>query len=261
MQRSTGYILGFAGAMCVICSVFVAGAAVSLKDRQEENKVIDRQSKVLSVAGLIDASAPVDGEKVKSLFATRIKPVVIDRKSGKIDADADAAAFDMDATMAAPETSILAPANDAKVQRLPNQVLLYQRVDGEKVEALIVPVQGKGLWSTLFGFLALEPDAQTVIGLTFYAHGETPGLGGEIENPRWQGLWKGRKVFGPDGKPVISVSKGQAGSVEADPTHVDGLSGATLTSRGVTNLIQFWLGEEGYGPYLDLYRKEAGINE
>ncbi|MGB0764601.1 MAG: NADH:ubiquinone reductase (Na(+)-transporting) subunit C, partial [Luminiphilus sp.] len=107
-----------------------------------------------------------------------------------------------------------------------------------------------GLWSTLYGFVALESDGNTIAGLGFYEHKETPGLGGEVDNPRWKNLWKGKQVY-RDGAVAISVVKGSVdqGS-DAANWQVDGLSGATLTSRGVSNLVQYWLGEDGFEPYL-----------
>ena len=93
-------------------------------------------------------------------------------------------------------------------------------------------------------------DLQTIEGLVFYQHGETPGLGGEIDNPKWRALWKDRKAFDSAGEIEISVIKGQAGTPERDPHHVDGLSGATITARGVTHLLHFWLGQHGFQPYL-----------
>jgi len=122
---------------------------------------------------------------------------------------------------------------------------------------VVLPVEGKGLWSTLYGFLALDKDVNTIKGLTFYQHGETPGLGGEVDNPKWKALWPGRKAFGDDGQPKIAVIKGQAGPVAEDPYQVDGLSGATITARGVSHLVQFWLGTHGFGPYLKQF-KERG---
>ena len=106
------------------------------------------------------------------------------------------------------------------------------------------------LWSTLYGFLALDARTFEIQGITFYQHGETPGLGGEIDNPKWKALWPGKRAFDENMNPVIEVVKGQA---SAD-NEVDGLSGATMTSRGVTNLLRFWLGENGYGPYLKWFR-------
>ena len=94
--------------------------------------------------------------------------------------------------------------------------------------------------------------------MTFYEHKETPGLGGEVDNPRWKALWDGRKAFDAAGVPEIQVVKGLAGSVDDAPHDVDGLAGATMTSRGVTNLLRFWLGEAGFQSYLDRLREERG---
>ena len=131
--------------------------------------------------------------------------------------------------------------------------------DAEELEMVVIPVEGYGLWSTLYGFLALDKDTRTVRGLAYYEHGETPGLGGEVENPRWVALWPGRKVFDENGNVAIRVIKGAAGPPESDPYRVDGLSGATITSRGVTNMLAFWLGDDAYGPFLDQFRSARSI--
>jgi Na+-transporting NADH:ubiquinone oxidoreductase subunit C len=120
---------------------------------------------------------------------------------------------------------------------------------------LVLPIQGLGLWSTLYGFLAIDADGNTIRGITYYQHAETPGLGGEVDNPRWKSLWPGRKIY-DDGEPAIQVIKGAAGPPAQDPYRVDGLSGATLTSNGVTFMLEFWLGPNGFGPYLDRLREE-----
>ena len=135
-------------------------------------------------------------------------------------------------------------------------VYLAKTEDGQ-IDKIILPVHGYGLWSTLYGFLALEADANTVAGLGFYSHAETPGLGGEVDNPKWKAQWPGKEVY-KDGEPIVELVKG--GVSEQTPNadyKVDALSGATLTSRGVTNLLQFWLGEDGYGPYLKKFRQES----
>jgi Na+-transporting NADH:ubiquinone oxidoreductase subunit C len=112
----------------------------------------------------------------------------------------------------------------------------------------------------LYGFVALRADFDTIHGLTFYKHGETPGLGGEVDNPRWRAKWADRKVFDENFDPAIRVIKGPAGPPEEAPFEVDGLSGATITSNGVTYLMQFWLGEDGFGPYLEKLRSEGGAS-
>ncbi len=127
----------------------------------------------------------------------------------------------------------------------------YLLRSGADIEKIVLPVHGYGLWSTLYGFLALEGDGNTVAGITFYEHGETAGLGGEVDNPAWKALWPGKAIYADDGRVALKVVKGAVNPKAAGAEHqVDGLSGATLTSRGVENLVSYWMGDAGYGPIL-----------
>lgn len=256
-KNSTLYTVIFAAAVCLICGVAVASSAVGLREQQETNKVVDKKSKVLAAAGLLP-EGKVDAATITSLYEENVVPKVFNLKSGAPAEGIDAGTFDLKKAMKDPEMSTDAPENAAKVPRIPENSLVYEIQKDGKIESLVLPVEGKGLWSTLYGFLALSSDTQTVQGLIFYQHGETPGLGGEVDNPNWRQLWVGRKAFDAEFTPALEVLKGPAGSVEEDPHHVDGLSGATITSRGVTNLVQFWLGEHGYGPTLEQYRAGLG---
>lgn len=257
MQHSTGYILLFAAMVCGVCSVFVAGSAVVLEPRQIANATLDRQKQVLTVAGLMEPGEKLSAAEADQLFASNIDPEVVDLKTGVVVEGVDAATFDQRKLAADPKTSSLAPDNPAKVRRLPDHGMVYRVMRRGKFESVIVPISGQGLWSTLYGYIALGPDGQTIQGITFYEHGETPGLGGEVDNPAWKALWVGRKAFDARWRPQIWVKKGKAGSPEADPYNVDGLSGATITSRGVGNLVRFWLGENGFGPYLASVRQAS----
>ena len=128
---------------------------------------------------------------------------------------------------------------------------VYQVKEGDVVKQIILPVNGYGLWSTLYGFLAIESDGQTIVGLSFYEHAETPGLGGEVDNPKWKGLWSGKKIYEANGEVGIDVIKGSVIPGSANEAfEVDGLAGATLTSRGVGNMLKYWMGVEGYEKYL-----------
>lgn len=258
MQTDALKTIGFAAAVCVVCSIFVAGAAVSLKDRQEENRVLDLRSKVLLVANLAEPGVPLEREVINERFEQNLSAAVIELETGET-ADLDPLTYNQRAATQDPERSEAAPANPAKVSRVPDHALIYQLVEDDEVQRVILPVQGYGLWSTMYGFIALSGDLETIEGITFYEHGETAGLGGEVDNPRWQALWPGRQAFDESWEPQIEVIKGNAGPVESDPYRVDGLAGATLTSRGVTNLLHFWLGDNGFGPFLDRYRAERGI--
>nr|WP_293275380.1 NADH:ubiquinone reductase (Na(+)-transporting) subunit C [Nannocystis sp.] len=157
-----------------------------------------------------------------------------------------------------PATSTTAPENAAKVFRLPNNALVYHVLKDGKTDTLILPIEGYGLWSVLYGYLAVDKDANTIKGITFYAHAETPGLGGEVDNPKWKALWPGRKIYDDKGQPALSVIKGNAGDPKTDPHHVDGLSGATITSNGVSNLMKFWFGKDGFGPYMAKFKASQG---
>lgn len=250
-QPSTSYTFGFAAGICLVCSLFVSGAAVALAERQELNKVLDKQKKVLSVAQIIEEGASPSAEEVKELFATKIDVKVVDMKSGKeVEAPFDVGTYDQKKASKDPGMSFEVEPNDAKVSRIPNHALVYCVKEADGCGQYILPIEGKGLWSTLRGFLSLDKDLGTIRGITFYEHGETPGLGGEIDNPAWKALWPGRKAFDSDGKPAIKVIKGKAGSVTEAPHAIDGLSGATLTSKGVSSLVRYWLGDTGFGPYL-----------
>ena len=120
------------------------------------------------------------------------------------------------------------------------------RDESNQVSRVVLPVHGSGLWDLMYGFLALDADGNTVRELVYYKHKETPGLGGEIQNPSWKAKWTGKQVF-RDGDLAIQVKK-NAG--DADMYAVDALSGATLTSNGVQNTLTYWMGENGFGPYL-----------
>jgi Na+-transporting NADH:ubiquinone oxidoreductase subunit C len=202
MERSTNYILVFATAVCLVCSIFVSAAAVALKDRQDLNKKIDMQKKVLLVAGVLGGDDGVADTEIPGLFEKSIEARVVNLKSGEI-SKTDPATYDQLKASKDPATSIAvgsAAATAAGVARIPNEAFVYV---SKKDQRLIFPIEGKGLWSTLYGFLALNSDLNTVEGIIFYQHGETPGFGGEIENPRWTGLWPGKKLF--DGKGTTAI--------------------------------------------------------
>ena len=257
-QHSNAYIIGFAAAVCLVCSIVVSSSAVALRPRQVFNKELDRQKQVLMVAGLIEAGQKVAPADVDELFTTSIVPKVVELSTGVYDTSTDPAAYDQRKASKDPALSKPAGPNPAGVVRLPYKALLYQKVVDGEVEMLILPIEGKGLWSTLYGYLALDADTTTVEGITFYDQKETAGLGGEIANPAWQAKWPGRRAFDDRGEVAIEVIKGAAGPPADDPFRVDGLSGATITARGVSHLVRFWLSDDGFGPYLDQFRSREG---
>jgi Na+-transporting NADH:ubiquinone oxidoreductase subunit C len=254
------YTILFAGAVCVACAILVSSAAVSLGDLQDQNALLDKQKNVLYAAGLAKPEDNLTAEQVAERFST-VKAVVVDLETGEEVADVDAATYDQQKAKADPAMSHEAPPNAAVIKRLPKYAVVYHVLnDAGEVEMVVLPVEGYGLWSTLLGFLALDADTTTIRGITYYSHKETPGLGGEVDNPGWKALWPGRQVYDENWKPAIEVIKGQAGPPARDPHNVDGLTGATITSRGVTHMMDFWFGENGFGPYLEKFRQAHSVS-
>ena len=231
----------------LLCSSFVASAAIVLKPRQVENAIVEMRRNVLEVAGLWAPEAEVD-----TLFES-VEPRVVELETGAYADDIDPEAYDPADAAKDPDQSVEIPGaiDVAKLGRRAKYARVYLiRGEGE-IRKIILPISGYGLWSTLYGFLALEADGNTVSDITFYAHGETPGLGDFIVKPAWRALWRGKRAYDDSGELELKVVKGRVSA--DDPLadyHVDGVSGATLTGNGVSNIIKYWLGDNGYGPFL-----------
>jgi len=245
---STSKTLIVAFSLCIVCSIVVSAAAVLLKPAQEANKIQDLKRNVLAAAGMYDDSVSVDEQFGQ--ISTRI----VDLRTGKFAEDVNAESYDQRKAAKDPAASdaLTSDQDLAKVARREHYAIIYlvEGADGS-IDKIILPVRGYGLWSTLYGFIALESDADTVAGLGFYEHAETPGLGGEVDNPRWKASWPGKKVY-RDGEVAIGLIKGAVDPANANASwEIDGLAGATLTARGVTNLVRFWLGENGFEPFLN----------
>lgn len=259
-RSSAAYTVGFSAVVCLVCAVLVSSAAVALRERQAVNVELDRKRNVLLAAGALRAGEDVPREEVEARFGS-FEIVAVDLRTGEEDPAFEVEGYDATRALADPGASRAAPANAAQLARLPNHALVYKQLDEDgRLSLLVLPLEGKGLWSTMYGFLALEADLTTIRGLTYYQHGETPGLGGEVDNPRWRALWPDREAYDEGGAVAIEVTRGAAGPARTDPHRVDGLAGATLTSRGVTNMLRFWLGDSGFGPYLEgLKSRDANV--
>lgn len=243
--------------LCLVCSVIVSGAAVALKPLQIANKLDDKRKNILAVAG-IEGEGSID--ELFSQITTRMVNVEEGRYATEAElkeANIDVATYDQRKAAKTPALSKnLDSAQDiASIKRQANFAAIYLVEKDGAVDTIILPVHGYGLWSTLYGFLALEGDAETIKGLSFYSHAETPGLGGEVDNPKWKAVWKGKKLHNADGDIAIQLIKGKVDSSSANAAvEIDGLAGATLTARGVTNLVQFWVGENGFADFLKTFK-------
>ena len=239
----------------LLCSVLVSAAAVLLKPAQALNETRYRQKIVLEVAGLYD-----EGMNIGQGFAA-IDAQLVDLASGDYVTTQDARSFDVVAAASEPDSSVAIPdtLDLAGIRRRATMMPVYRVMDGDAVQQVILPVYGKGLWSTMYGYLSLSPDGSTVQGLRFYEHAETPGLGDQIEREEWLAQWPGTRLYGDDGQPRLEVVRGKVTGGPSAVYQVDGLSGATLTGQGVSRLLQYWIGPHAYGPYLEkLGAKEQG---
>ena len=257
---STRYTFMFAAAVCVACALLVSVAAVGLRERQETNARLYRQKNVLVAAGLVKPGESLSDRELLAIFEKNIRIRLVDLKTGELlpQGKVDEKNYDQRRARNDPATSRAAPPNEAQIQRLPNHAAVYLVMPkGDTVEQVVLPVEGVAMWGTAYGFIALDRDGNTVRGLTFYDQKETPGLGGEISNPKWQAHWHGRRVFDAQWQPKLTVVKGGAPSAEQDPHRIDALSGATITSNGVARMMAFWFSDNGFGPYLKRFREGA----
>ena len=259
-KNSVRYTVLFAAAVCIVCALMVAVAAVALQPRQEANARQYMQKNVLLAAGLATPERDLGAAEVQRLFRERIEIRLVDFASGQLlpPEKMNAADYDQRRARNDPAQSRAAPPNRAGIARLPNYGLVYFVKKDGRTEQVVLAIEGLGMWGTVYGFIALAPDGNTVTGLAFYDQKETPGLGGEIGNPKWQALWRGRSAFDEQWQPKLAVIKGPAGPADKDPHRIDGLSGATITSNAITRLVQFWLSDDGYGKWLKSFRQQGG---
>jgi len=253
-KETFGKTVGFVFIVCIVCAALVSIAAVGLKDKQKANKLLDQQTKVLEAAGLLK-----DGMKSKEIvatFANRVEARMIDLDSGEY-IDGNPELFD-ERRNSRDKTKSEKPENDiAGINRRSHDAVVYLvRDEAGEVNGVVLPIVGSGLWDLMFGYVGLEADLNTVRSVVYSDHKETPGLGAEVMNPKWKALWPGKKIYDAQGNAEVRLVKG--GAKEGDIHAVDALSGATLTSNGVTNTLQFWFGVEGYKPFIQ--KHSGGLN-
>jgi len=248
-----GGTLVFVFIICLVCAALVSISAVGLKPLQQANKLLDKQTKILEASGLMEmAGADIVGTYNKYVVAK-----LIDLDSGTV-IEGDVNDFDERRDSRDLSKSIK-PENDiAGINRRANSAVVYL-VNNEQgqLETIVLPIIGSGLWDLMYGFVGMNADLNTVKSVIYSADfKETPGLGAEVLNPNWKALWPGKKIFNSEGEVKIQLVKG--GAKKDDVHGVDALSGATLTSRGVTRTLHFWFGKEGYGPFIAKFRATAG---
>ena len=230
--------------VALVCATAVSVTAVLLKPVREANLGRERQARLVQMV----ADVPGLADILRGTGANTLETVVIDLDAGTIAPGIDPASFDARAAAADPETSIALSREEdiAGIGRRPNLAPVHFVRDDNTLVLIILPVYGSGYQSTIRAYLALEGDRNTVAALNIYEQGETPGLGSRITDPAWQALWPGHLIADEDGTIRITVARGAA----TDPFEVDAIAGATRSTTGVTNMLRFWLGERGFGPFL-----------
>lgn len=249
--------------LCVVCSIVVSGAAVSLKNIQTENKILDRNKNILAAAGIYKESEHSLSD-VGGLFS-QFTVKIVDLEKGKFLSETELTSlnidlnkFDQRKASKNPERSTLLDkdVDIAAIKRRANYATVYVVEKAGTIESVVLPVHGYGLWGTLYGFMALEGDANTVVGLGFYEHKETPGLGAKVDTADWKAIWPGKHIFNQKGSVAIEFVKTKVDHNKPANVHkIDALSGATLTSVGVEKLVHFWMGDNGFGPFLANLKK------
>ncbi|MCM0611591.1 Na(+)-translocating NADH-quinone reductase subunit C [Marinobacter sediminum] len=247
--------------LSIAFSVVVSTAAVMLRPAQIKNQNLDIKTNILSSAGMLKSGA--SAQEIEDAFE-RFDVRLVDLDTGEFVEPSsvgvqDPMKYDMYKAASDPAMSTNIPASEDKagIKRRPNVAKVYTMSENGTVTRVVLPIHGYGLWSTLYGFISLEGDLNTVEGLGFYAHAETPGLGGEVDNPRWKKQWVGKEVYDQDRtEPKVQLVKGGVGADAKNKKHkVDALSGATLTSRGVQQLVNYWMGDRGYASFLQKLRE------
>ena len=225
-------IVGVTVGVCLVCALLVSSAAVLLKPRQLANRERERTRQILALV----ESVPGIAALLETVDASSLEARTVELATGRY----------------------LTPRGAGVSDPRADRARVYLVRDGERVELVLLPVQGPGYISTLYGYLAVAGDANTILGLGFYEHAETPGIGAQIDDPDWRALWRDKKIRDEQGRLRIGVAKGRATQGALATYQVDGISGATRTGEGVTRMLHFWLGPDGFGPYLERIRAGEG---
>ena len=254
-RTSLARALGVAFAVALVGGSLVSVTAVLLEPRQEANRLAERRavidaivSRLPGVERLLD---PASGDRIE----TRL----VDLATGHYVSDAaDPAAYDAVRAAQDPSSRVEIPPelDIARIGARAPFASVHLARRGRSTELVILPVFGSGYVSTLRGFVALEGDMNTITALAFYEHGETPGLGARLQDPVWLAKWRGKRLRDEVGRYRLEVTRGTADAAAAHA--VDGISGATRTSQGVSRLLEYWLGDHAFGPFLQRLREEGG---
>lgn len=240
MRQSNLYIVLYAVGLTVVCGAALAFASISLKDRQDANVALEEKTNILSTVMTVE-----EGANVEEIYSKRIRAFVIDYQGNVKEG------------MTPKQVVVAAEYKKKPEERLLPVYEVISEADPNKVESVVLPVYGYGLWNNIFGFVALKEDFSTIRGVSFGHVGETPGLGARISSAEIQDRYKDKTVF--DNGQLLSVvmQKGEGLDYSAEPHKVDGMSGATLTAKGVNNMLKDYF--TCYEKYLQ--KKPIALNQ
>jgi len=242
--------VGVAFLVALVCATAVSVTTITLKPYQQAHIDAAREAQLASMVAALPGLADI----LRETGADTLSSVVVDLTSGALAPDIDPSGFDFRAAQSDPalSTALLPDEDVARIGRRPNYAPVYLLRGGNDLALVVLPVYGTGYQSTIRAYLALKGDLNTIAGLSIYEQGETPGLGARITTPEWQAQWADHEVSDAEGTIAITIVRSGA----SGPHEIDGLTGATRSSNGVAALVQFWMGTQGYGPFLSQLASE-----
>ena len=248
-------------AVSLACSILVSTASITLKPIQLLNQKVERSRHIVALTGLVPADKALSNDEIlKAVEQLDVR--VFNIGTGEFDDSIDPEQFDARAAVNNPELSVAIPSADdlARLGRRAQHAIVYLVWEADELKRIILPIHGQGMWSTLYGMLALEADLNTIAAVTFYEQGETAGLGDQITRPDWQAKWQSRQLVNDQGKVAFRVAAGSVAEGSAAARHqVDAMSGATVTGDSVTRLIEFWFGSAGYQTFLSNLQNQPPV--
>lgn len=253
-RESKTATIAFAAGVAFFCSLMVSTAVYFLRPVVLAYEAIDFNRAVVEVAGLLAADLDWDDRAVVNAFL-ELEARVVDLESGQLTDAADAVSADFRAAIDDPGRLVPIPASldSAGLETRPRFAPVYLLRDVDRIERIVVPFYARGMWSTIHGVIALEPDSSTIGGISFYAHGETPGIGDRIERSDWRGSWRGKRLYDETGELRFRI--GREAAAQSAEFGVDSITGATVTVDAVGNAVGYWFSEHGYAPFLEWLRE------
>ena len=233
----------FMGLITLISSLLLSYSYSALRNQYLENVRLDAQRNIIKSVG-IDITTMSDDD-IQNNYTNNIEEIILDDKGNRIDNVSWSSLLGFEDKKSG-ITYFINKADKIKfngIEDKENDKIIKKYLPSfyhSTKQIYVFPISGKGLWSTLFGFLAIDKDKNTIKGITFYKHNETAGLGGEVDKKWFQNNFIGKKIFNSNGELVsVKVLKGTVNALPIDQQihAVDGITGATITSKGLSYFL------------------------